>query len=919
MRLLAMKGQKLKVFISSRHGLDKYNKVRNELKKAIEDTHLAEVYMSKQRNISSAPDDIIISDCDICIFLIDNADGIDTKLQRDSDIARRNNKNSLYYFCDKLSKKKTLLESSLINLKFARSKTVHSFEELGKEGVYAIVNDVLAIYHYYCIGKMTFNEEEDIELQKLDIQNIEKYQLINIPRTVLKGVAKCKLYIMKFILGQTYDIFQNEKNDTNEIDEWGLQFLLVLFEGKSIRTFNTSLYLESLESIQNKDFFNIVQIRWKAIQSYFLDDIKKCIKYLEYALQMAKKTNQASWFIKDIQIDLRNLYMTENNIKGVYYVSKVQKELIESEEELYYPILDRIHESLHEEYIKGLYDKKVDSPYSVEIGSNIYRLGEMIASSFIVSMYNGSLTHILLIYKKMKNLAFYLCCKYDDWNVRYTLYKLVIFSSKEKEIKGIQHSYPELLSGLSSKEAASIINFCQNHPIKYQKFNSQLIALGSVGYYLNDTDFNNYEKIIVDGIFKWLNNEEYAVGIGKNIFKCLSGISIRTSQNIISDICCKFIEKKYNQWYGDLFGFMKNHIDLQKMDESHAQKLINQINKLLDSGCHEIRSNPGFLCVIRKQNKNLTEEMDKKIKKQLTNFYSNKYKLETTYNKSVDYPLFVKKLIDRIVERNNIQGKNGIFHGYAVNEISTVRSILLDTDIEYDSKVMDNLIASVTNTIIYSKESISTKLDAISTLLCIAVKYPSHYNRNIKVYERLYEERNNIKTENYFIGSSNIDGISLKIGLEFLFDISGKDVYEDIVELMAYLNDNIATTIEVTRFIFQYLSLSNDIRLSPKLDIVILQKVIQWLDSEHLDIIWYAAHILLLLSRNPDNYGIVNRQVINLIDNSNVYIKNLIMNNIDTVKGINDETLKYIISKCEQDDNYLVRNECKKMKKKMIK
>ena len=235
---------------------------------------------------------------------------------------------------------------------------------------------------------------------------------------------------------------------------------------------------------------------------------------------MAKKTNQASWFIKDIQIDLRNLYMTENNIKSVYYVSKVQKELIESEEELYYPILDRIHESLHEEYIKVLYDKKVDSPYSVEIGSNIYRLGEMIASSFIVSMYNGSLTHILLIYKKMKNLAFYLCCKYDDWNVRYTLYKLVIFSSKEKEIKGIQHSYPELLSGLSSKEAASIINFCQNHPIKYQKFNSQLIALGSVGYYLNDTDFNNYEKIIVDGIFKWLNNEEYAAGIGKNIFKC---------------------------------------------------------------------------------------------------------------------------------------------------------------------------------------------------------------------------------------------------------------------------------------------------------------------------------------------------------------------------------------------------------------
>ena len=120
--------------------------------------------------------------------------------------------------------------------------------------------------------------------------------------------------------------------------------------------------------------------------------------------------------------------------------------MTESSEELYYPILDRLHESLNENYIKGLYKKKTDSPYSVTLGNNLDQYGEMLASFFIVSMYNGSLTHILLIYEKTRDFVFYLCCKYDDWNFRLNLYKLAIFAGNEKEIKGIQNSYPEILN-----------------------------------------------------------------------------------------------------------------------------------------------------------------------------------------------------------------------------------------------------------------------------------------------------------------------------------------------------------------------------------------------------------------------------------------------------------------------------------------
>ena len=68
--------------------------------------------------------------------------------------------------------------------------------------------------------------------------------------------------------------------------------------------------------------------------------------------------------------------------------------------------------------------------------------------------------------------------------------------------------------------------------------------------------------------------------------------------------------------------------------------------------------------------------------------------------------------------------------------------------------------------------------------------------------------------------------------------------------------------------------------------------------------------ILLAVSRNPENSGIVNRQLVSLIDSESVYIKNLIVRNIHKVKGITDSTKEYILSKCSHDPNYVVRMVC---------
>ena len=68
--------------------------------------------------------------------------------------------------------------------------------------------------------------------------------------------------------------------------------------------------------------------------------------------------------------------------------------------------------------------------------------------------------------------------------------------------------------------------------------------------------------------------------------------------------------------------------------------------------------------------------------------------------------------------------------------------------------------------------------------------------------------------------------------------------------------------------------------------------------------------MLLALSRNNDNHGVINHQLITLIDSNGAHIKNYILRHLHKINGITDSTKEYIISKCKQDANFVVRKVC---------
>lgn len=234
---------------------------------------------------------------------------------------------------------------------------------------------------------------------------------------------------------------------------------------------------------------------------------------------------------------------------------------------------------------------------------------------------------------------------------------------------------------------------------------SQLLAFGSVGYFLDDECYERYEKSIVDEIKLWLNSDNPVVVIGENIFKCLSGVSYRMSQDMLSEICCQFIDKHYSRWYTDMFKFIANHIDLREMSNDSANELVRHINCVLDNEKEreQIKYSPLFLCVLRRQNYAITEEMDKKIAEYLPSYYGDTYRLEITENENEDMPGFVREYAERIRKSNETQGKNGIFFGHGTREIATVRAILLEKEFVCDSEIIDVLISTVADTLLIFK------------------------------------------------------------------------------------------------------------------------------------------------------------------------------------------------------------------------
>ncbi|EII2592192.1 TPA: hypothetical protein LWK59_002782, partial [Listeria innocua] len=190
---------KLKVFISSKTGDDqasiKYNLARKAIKEMLELTGLFQIYLFEEAGTSSmsAYNHYIqrLKSADVCIFLIDNEDGIPQGVQNEVDEVLKNNIPSLYYFCDQNSKEKTPLQTRLLHANAPKNKTIHSFEDFIQRSTTDLIDDILSVYRSYGFGNAIIPSNNLLMEETNDANDIQiESEKINIPYILSIGSKK---------------------------------------------------------------------------------------------------------------------------------------------------------------------------------------------------------------------------------------------------------------------------------------------------------------------------------------------------------------------------------------------------------------------------------------------------------------------------------------------------------------------------------------------------------------------------------------------------------------------------------------------------------------------------------------------------------------------------------------------------------
>lgn len=584
-----------------------------------------------------------------------------------------------------------------------------------------------------------------------------------------------------------------------------------------------------------------------------------------------------------------------------------QQELDNSRTLLYYPLLDRFDSNYYEGIIEETIKYKIQTPDTITHGHSLRNHIRSLAGIFVLSMYNGSLSHIQLLYERVKYLAFYCATRYSNWSIKKLLLKTTIIDGNEKEIDGVLRCFDDLRSKMNAKDAYEIYSFANNRPIAHQQFIAKLEAFRVTGYYMDEEVFEHAWEELNVLIFQWIEDEKSTVSIGSHIFSSLNGTYLRISQNQLIEIICKCIYNNKRRFYNEIFTLIRNGINLDQASIESVSKLLGAIISIIQNSEERthIYSIEPALYTLRKRFRSLTEELDKTIAVEMPDFYNGTYCLETTDKEDSDMPGFLQFYITQIQQDNETQGKNGSFFGRGNQPHITIKNILLRSPVAFSDGLIHSVFTASCETLLRENQTIEAKMDAIELLVYLIKSRPMILESNKQQITELLESKSQVEAAQAVM--TNLSETNLRFSALLLYHCLGEEITAGLLNSLADIGDDALSNKKASKAFLNYLEASTVPASDTLLEHIILQQAIEWCAESNLDIRWNAVQILFLLLRNPENKDIICNQLVMRMDTDNVYIKNKILRNAYQLKDIDTETLKYIFEKASVDTNYVVR------------
>ncbi|MCD5200578.1 hypothetical protein IV468_02135 [Enterococcus casseliflavus] len=912
-------GEKLRVFISSKTGYEqdciKYNLARKAIKEMLELTGLFQVYLFEEAGTSStsAYNHYIqrLKSVDVCIFLIDNEDGVPQGVQNEVDEVLKNNIPSLYYFCDENSKEKTSLQKSLLHANAPKNKIIHSFEDFIQRGTTDLIDDILSVYRAYGSGNNIFPsnnllmEETNDEVEE---QGEEKN--ISIPHALLKGnkkisKEKCRNYFISMFYGNKAET--EEISSSLDIDYYSSTFLQTMFEGRSFDSFKISEYLGALEKILPQDYFKVVKLRWKSISEYYNNNLSRSIEILKTAYMDSVSSNLEDWFIQDILIDLRNqINLYHENRNEFTDQNFGQIELDKMESNVFYPNIDRYERNLLAKLEQDRQKSEIEAYTSKTFLVDRTLYTNSIADIFFEAMIFGSMTHLIRLYSIVQKLSYEWFVRNDEWTMFKLNFKNTVMTLNKKSVHRMARTFSTYVEKFTQEEAKEVYDYTENQILGNQKLVAKLLAISELGYYLSDDDFSDiWGKLKVE-LNNWKDSEDSIVSLENYVFYALKSIKGRVEQNFLAEFCLSILKSKSVRYHDSAIEFLSKSVSYDDVDYTLIIKLNEYIIGLLEDGSSSYRKDHiEYLCcqlgkILSSKD---SRKLNSKIQEKWPEFYKLEYSIETDKSELASKK-FLEKQLETIKYRNKTQGQNGTYAGYADSPFLAIKNILSSEKTIFSQELVDAIFIETGNTILNAKQTVNDKIQAYKLLYALCRIDKDIISRNSHTVKQLIDIKEDIDAYESML--SYMQKQMLLLARYLLLEIFKKDVWGLILnELSSY--DDEGSQIEACKLIKSYLENDGVLETSRNVLGLFFQFSLIWINSSSLDLRWHSVHLLIKLLKTEEYVETITNRFTRIINEDDSYVKSILVYEVNKIEEADRKTAEFILERSLEDSNYVIR------------
>lgn len=896
---------KVKVFISSRCD-GRYFIVRKALKTLIEETNIAMVYTfetsgpSSQNVINSYISSL--DDSDLCIFLIDNKDGVSNPVLIEHKRARELGKKSIYLFCDEKKKKPTQLQMEIYENHLEKYYIVHEFADLINKSYHGVIQDIVNIYREYCHGRLF----DKIDYKTTDLITPKTTDTYKLDKRLFKGFGLTQNELVK--------ITGHGEKETGEITELDLlcQKLLQIVIGKeTVGDYSFEDLKRKLSEIHEILLREIILSRVDAIRSYFLNDLQQCLSHIESAYSIAiSNANVPNWLLNDILIDMRHIQALIDETNNTFSLHNKGQQLLDDNcEKVYYPLLDRYDANFKKDVLKACLDEKTDTPYTISY-KNLNYIFQDIANTYIVSVVYGSLTHILATPERLVEALSSFCLIYRNHSMYIEVLKQLIMCQKDGEIKKIIRTYNQTTDIINPDDINYLIAGVNTIPLNHKKLISKLILFEHLGYYFSDDQYEDVSNELISDIDEWIKSNNRIFNIYPYIFRALKNNVYRLSQDKLLAVLLDVFQNGLRRFYDEALQVIER-LDFINVSPENEGILIDQLiliisNAELRNACYKLSE---AIIHIRKNAKTKRDVIDNGVKEYMADFFDKTYSLEVFGNDKKCPLKYINYFIDAINKQNEEQGKNNTYHGYAGNPYQTIRNI-----IEYENLILEwadveKILDALSGTMFAPRQTFEAKIRAIN--LVIYLKNKSWFDEKIEnTIDKWLDNQNDILSGHEGVLEKESLAI-LKFSLLLLKISFGKHDLDELLSNFAYvaqLDDyEIIKSMECIENLLYNINFDD---LDMNVLLIITQYIISISTHKERDARYYSARILLILCRSEFK-SLALEQLSKMMDKDIYEIKITILRGVGKMSCAKDEIIKYIVQKGEIDNHFLVRQTVK--------